>query len=340
MGNLVAPHRASTSGLASPSVAPDGLPGWLADGIVGGVLLAIASSLSAWHRASWPHSPLWRHPVGGSAAAAPSCLTRPTRRVQTRMGLEADLLHLGLSEGVGHAIAQTGLAVAGLWLARQLQVDGELGVWSMLGLTNLPLVLQLAVALLILDLALYWQHRLFHELPKLWATHKVHHAVRSYGPTRAARHHPQSHGDHGHLDGLRFAGAPVVSLRWHSLRPPMAPSSTAARTCNWSTRRGLRSGRASLHHALDLHDHFGPNLTVWDQVPWHRLPLLRHMLRIRHTTFYRGAEPGPAHIGLEETPMPASGSLLRAWAIQVVQPLGRWWAPPAVGELPADGHPG
>ena len=214
----------------------------------------------------------------------------------------------------------------------------------MLGLTNLPLVLQLAVALLILDLALYWQHRLFHELPKLWATHKVHHAVRSYGPTRAARHHPLSPMVTTAIwTGFALLGAPVVVF---AMAQAFAATNGALQHCGAHLRIGrldrVFAGPAvhRWHHALDLHDrNFGPNLTVWDQVPWHRLPLLRHMLRIRHTTFsgepspdpHTSARRDPAGIGLAAAGMGHPGGA----AASAVG--GRH---PAVGELPADGHPG
>ena len=297
-------------------------------GVVGAVLLAhrlvalglapgLVAALTAAAGILWAGLLQLLHPLSDEAHAS---------RPEEDGGWKLDLLHLGLSEGVGHAIAQTGLAVAGLWLAQQLSLDGELAIWSMLGLSRLPVVGQLAVALLVLDLALYWQHRLFHELPQLWETHKVHHAVRGYGPTRAARHHPLSPMVTTAIwMGFALLGAPVVVV---AMAQAFAATNGALQHCGADLRIGrldaVFAGPAihRWHHALHLHDrNFGPNLTVWDRVPWHRLPLLRHLLRIRHTTFYRGAEPGPAQIGLEETLLPASGSLLRAWALQVAQPL-------------------
>lgn len=39
-----------------------------------------------------------------------------------------------------------------------------------------PLVLNIIVSLLVLDLIIYWQHVLFHRFPLLWRLHAVHHS--------------------------------------------------------------------------------------------------------------------------------------------------------------------
>lgn len=42
----------------------------------------------------------------------------------------------------------------------------------------------------LLDLAIYWQHRLFHRVPLLWRLHRVHHADTAFDVTLAVRFHP------------------------------------------------------------------------------------------------------------------------------------------------------
>jgi sterol desaturase/sphingolipid hydroxylase (fatty acid hydroxylase superfamily) len=46
------------------------------------------------------------------------------------------------------------------------------------------------LALMLLDLAIYLQHRLFHAVPFLWRLHRVHHADPDYDLTTALRFHP------------------------------------------------------------------------------------------------------------------------------------------------------
>ncbi len=56
--------------------------------------------------------------------------------------------------------------------------------------TALPLWLTIGISLLLLDLLVYWQHRLFHRIPLLWRLHKVHHADRHVDSSTALRFHP------------------------------------------------------------------------------------------------------------------------------------------------------
>jgi len=46
------------------------------------------------------------------------------------------------------------------------------------------------VAIILLDIAIYWQHVAFHKIPWLWRLHKVHHADRDLDATTGLRFHP------------------------------------------------------------------------------------------------------------------------------------------------------
>ena len=54
---------------------------------------------------------------------------------------------------------------------------------------SLPLVVQFIIVLLIADFVLYWEHRAFHELPKLWGYHAVHHSVETMDWLAGSRSH-------------------------------------------------------------------------------------------------------------------------------------------------------
>lgn len=43
---------------------------------------------------------------------------------------------------------------------------------------------------MVLELAIYWQHRLFHLVPVLWRLHRMHHADLDVDVTTGARFHP------------------------------------------------------------------------------------------------------------------------------------------------------
>jgi len=46
------------------------------------------------------------------------------------------------------------------------------------------------LAIILLDLIIYWQHRLFHVVPMFWRLHKVHHSDNAIDASTALRFHP------------------------------------------------------------------------------------------------------------------------------------------------------
>ena len=75
------------------------------------------------------------------------------------------------------------LAVA---LAMTLQPHG-IGLFNLL---HWPAWLEITLAVGLLDLAIYWQHRLFHAVPWLWRLHRVHHSDTAFDVTTGVRFHP------------------------------------------------------------------------------------------------------------------------------------------------------
>ena len=57
-------------------------------------------------------------------------------------------------------------------------------------LIELPLWLEAVLAVVLLDLVIYWQHRLFHRVPLFWRMHQVHHADPDIDLTTGLRFHP------------------------------------------------------------------------------------------------------------------------------------------------------
>ena len=49
---------------------------------------------------------------------------------------------------------------------------------------------RIAIAILVLDLAIYLQHVMFHAVPVLWRLHRMHHADLDFDVTTGARFHP------------------------------------------------------------------------------------------------------------------------------------------------------
>ena len=75
------------------------------------------------------------------------------------------------------------LAVGAAWDARVLGI----GLFNMV---DLPYWLEVILAILILDFAIWFQHMVFHKIPLLWRLHRVHHADRDIDVTTALRFHP------------------------------------------------------------------------------------------------------------------------------------------------------
>lgn len=54
---------------------------------------------------------------------------------------------------------------------------------------SLPLAIQVLVVLICADFVLYWEHRIYHEIPRLWAFHAVHHSVETLDWLAGSRSH-------------------------------------------------------------------------------------------------------------------------------------------------------
>ena len=62
--------------------------------------------------------------------------------------------------------------------------------WGLFNLTDWPFWMETALAIILLDMVIYWQHVAFHHIPFLWRFHKVHHVDRDIDVTTATRFHP------------------------------------------------------------------------------------------------------------------------------------------------------
>lgn len=80
------------------------------------------------------------------------------------------------------------LAFPLLAVALAMQVNARDGGWF--GAIAWPIWLEVAVAVLIFDMAIYWQHRLLHLIPPLWRLHRVHHSDIAFDVTTGVRFHP------------------------------------------------------------------------------------------------------------------------------------------------------
>jgi len=91
-----------------------------------------------------------------------------------------------------------GLVVVDAVILRLLLPAGAMGValWAEqagFGLFNrldIGATGTLIASLLLLDMIIYWQHRMFHAVPLLWRLHRVHHADQEIDVSTGLRFHP------------------------------------------------------------------------------------------------------------------------------------------------------
>jgi sterol desaturase/sphingolipid hydroxylase (fatty acid hydroxylase superfamily) len=91
-----------------------------------------------------------------------------------------------------------GIVVLDVLLARLVFPTAALGValaaqsqgWGLFHGLELPMGLAIAASVILLDLAIYLQHVLFHAVPALWRLHRMHHADLDFDVTTGLRFHP------------------------------------------------------------------------------------------------------------------------------------------------------
>ncbi|MDI1254001.1 sterol desaturase family protein [Thermomonas sp.] len=181
--------------------------------------------------------------------------------------------------------ANAGLVLLDTVLARLLLPAGVVGAaaWAQaqgFGLLNQlawPAWLEFGIALVLLDLAIYWQHRLLHAWPLLWRLHRVHHTDRTLDATSALRFHP--------LEmllslAIKIALAvllgipPVAAMVFEVLLSSFALVTHANLALPHWLDRPVRAllvtpNMHRIHHSTDVdeqHRNFGFNLSLWDHV--------------------------------------------------------------------------
>lgn len=83
-------------------------------------------------------------------------------------------------------VVRVAFPVAAVGFAVLAQGNG----WGLLNQFDLPGTVAFIIAILVLDLAIYLQHVLFHAVPALWRLHRMHHADLEFDVTTGLRFHP------------------------------------------------------------------------------------------------------------------------------------------------------
>jgi sterol desaturase/sphingolipid hydroxylase (fatty acid hydroxylase superfamily) len=107
-------------------------------------------------------------------------------RVQARAGR----WFTNLSMTVLNTAALRALSIALPFLAVGAAVDAWSNGWGLLNQVVWPVWIEVLLAVLLLDFAIWAQHLITHKVPLFWRFHRMHHADRDMDVTTALRFHP------------------------------------------------------------------------------------------------------------------------------------------------------
>jgi len=162
-------------------------------------------------------------------------------------------------------------------LAVAAAVDaGQLG----LGLFNRlewPIWMELLLAVLIFDLAIWLQHLITHKVPFFWRFHRVHHADRDFDVTTALRFHPVEIAASALLKvGLVYVIGPsaLAVIVFEILLNATAMFNHANLRLPLGLDRVVRLVLVTpdmhrVHHSVHRHEHdsnYGFSLSIWDRI--------------------------------------------------------------------------
>jgi sterol desaturase/sphingolipid hydroxylase (fatty acid hydroxylase superfamily) len=154
---------------------------------------------------------------------------------------------------------------------------GEEHGWGLLNNVNIPESLVVLAAVGMLDLAIYFQHVMFHAVPTLWRLHRVHHADLDFDVTTGTRFHPV---EILISTGVKCAavaaiGAPALAvLVFEVLLNATAMFNHANARLPLAIDRWLRCFVVTpdmhrVHHSVEYNEsssNFGFNLPWWDRL--------------------------------------------------------------------------
>ena len=149
--------------------------------------------------------------------------------------------------------------------------------WGLLNLVTLPGWLELLVAVVVLDFAIWLQHLLAHRIPVLWRLHQVHHADPDIDVTTAIRFHPLEIGFsmlYKIAWVLLLGASPVAVIAFEVILNACAMFNHANVALPGWLDRVLRLAVVTpdmhrVHHSTiprEHHTNFGFNLSIWDRL--------------------------------------------------------------------------
>ncbi|CFX20433.1 Sterol desaturase-like protein [Candidatus Filomicrobium marinum] len=149
--------------------------------------------------------------------------------------------------------------------------------WGILNMVALPGWLEIVIALLVLDLAIWFQHLMSHKIPVFWRLHRMHHADRDIDVTTALRFHPIEIGLSmlwKIVCVLALGAAPLAVILFEVILNGCAMFNHANLRLPASVDGFLRLFLVTpdmhrVHHSVLNREHdsnYGFNLSIWDRL--------------------------------------------------------------------------
>ena len=174
-----------------------------------------------------------------------------------------------------------GLFITGLVAGRVILPAGAVGFAMLMERQGIGLLqpgwFSVLLAVVLLDLAIYGQHVVFHKLPVLWRLHRVHHADTEMDVTTGIRFHPVEIllSIAIKLGVIALLGAPPLAVfLFEVILNAGAMFTHANLRLPESVERRLRllfvtPGMHRVHHSaerIDTDSNYGFNLSIWDRL--------------------------------------------------------------------------
>lgn len=148
--------------------------------------------------------------------------------------------------------------------------------WGVFNSVSVSPLIAVAVSVVLLDLVLWMQHRVFHAVPVLWRLHRVHHADMDFDVTTGLRFHPLEILISMLLKmaAIVALGAPVLAVLVFevilnaSSMFNHANAGLPSRVEPWVRRLLVTPDMHRVHHSVatdEMNRNFGFNLSVWDR---------------------------------------------------------------------------
>jgi sterol desaturase/sphingolipid hydroxylase (fatty acid hydroxylase superfamily) len=161
--------------------------------------------------------------------------------------------------------------------AAELAVITQARGWGLFYAIAMPHAAAIVLAVILLDLAIYLQHVMFHAIPALWRVHRMHHADLDFDVTTGVRFHPieivLSIGIK--LIAVAALGPPVIGVVLFEVllnatsmfnHSNVAMPTVIDRSLRWCV---VTPDMHRVHHSIavtETNSNFGFNLPWWDRL--------------------------------------------------------------------------